>query len=456
MDHKESYVVAIFVITFALFLFLVNPSYSGYVSLDNCSISVISCSDYNETECTEDICGFSCDWNTTDCIIYIEDVSYTVPDLTGTISTIQSLINDTEKVAILQILGIDVTTTISTLGSYELQIQNTDADPVLTNAEKATAISGLEIQIDTLLANIPEVLTITNKISGLPSPPPVDITRPMIPQGLDVDLDEVYSVQDQVETRTDLTSFSMLTFSGEATQGTYIKKTVSSPLQDGFIIEIIPVIASEQELDFLGAYTTVSTNPFIVSIPMSGGSALYSYIIKQDVALLIDQIQTAAIPYDVNIEPVIKVVCGDGICTELLEDRTICPEDCAKKIPWTILIIILIVIVAGILFIHFFKNKGGLDKLKGIIKRKPKVENLFNTETDKENLKNYVLHSINEGVSSGEIKVILLKKGWTKEQVELILDEIRQESQPKKETPPPEEQSSEPREQPSEESSQSL
>ena len=45
-------------------------------------------------------------------------------------------------------------------------------------------------------------------------------------------------------------------------------------------------------------------------------------------------------------------------------------------------------------------------------------------------MKNYVLHSINEGVAQEEIKAILLKKGWTKEQVELILNEIRRESQP--------------------------
>ena len=84
MDHKESYIVAVFVIAFALFIFLVNPSYTGMVALDECDVTVLGCSDYNETECTEDLCGFSCDWNTTDCIDYTVDsgnvTTYDAPD----------------------------------------------------------------------------------------------------------------------------------------------------------------------------------------------------------------------------------------------------------------------------------------------------------------------------------------------------------------------------------------
>ena len=437
MDHKESYIVAVFVIAFALFIFLVNPSYTGMVALDECDVTVLGCSDYNETECTEDLCGFSCDWNTTDCVDYIADsgnvTTYDAPDIQGMISSLQNLILDTEKAEIIQALGIDMTTTISSLSAYDLQLQDIEADTSLTDAEKANMVLDLTTQIDTFLENTPKAITITNKISGLPATPPPDITQDMIPQGIMEDLEEIYYIQDQVISRTDVIVFTMLTYADVQTLSTYIKKSINIPIvQTGYVIEILPstVLTSQAELKFLGQYETVKNNPLILAVQMSNSAALYSYILQSDISSLIGEIQTAVIPSSLEIEPVIKVTCGDGICTELLEDNITCPEDCSKKIPWTLIIIILIIIVGGILFIHFFKTRIKNINVKGIFKRKPKEESLFNTETDKENLKNYVLHSINEGVAQEEIKAILLKKGWTKEQVELILNEIRRESQP--------------------------
>ena len=112
--------------------------------------------------------------------------------------------------------------------------------------------------------------------------------------------------------------------------------------------------------------------------------------------------------------------CGDGICTEILEDKISCPEDCTTQfnINWQLVIVLIIILILGLLYFNFFMGKKSLKEI--VIKKYP-----FLSNTDEANLKNFISKSIAKGVPRSTIYKILLQKKWTKEQIDYVFKKVQ-------------------------------
>ena len=104
---------------------------------------------------------------------------------------------------------------------------------------------------------------------------------------------------------------------------------------------------------------------------------------------------------------------GDKI---YLETSISCPEDCARKIPWLYIILLLIFLGAGIWYINFYRGRF---KLRTITEKR-----LFKSKVDYKNLYGYVKKAKKEGFMKDEITNTLIKKGWTKEQISFIFKKL--------------------------------
>lgn len=447
--------ITLFIIT--SILFFSHPIYTGFITVDNCDDGTLFvCEDYQtDTECIEDICAFSCYHDGIECLDYIESDCQDIEDETeceiaycewidgncteleyiedeplaetenmeDVISQLTIAGENPDKSDITNTLNIDLTTAIQSLNTILAQIQAAEADTTLTQAEKEQIILDQELLQEQTLADLPKRLTVESKITNLPATPVEDITEDMIIQNVNAEPDEIYYLQEQLQAKANIIKFSMITYSDEALSGTYIKKTISSPFSNGYIVEIIPHITSQSEIITAEQYDVLSLDPFTISLPLYESTMDFSYIILQDITQQIMLLQTAVIPFESEVEKAVQVTCGDGICTEFLEDSSVCPEDCARKVPWTFIIAIIIIIIIIILVLHFFKDKLNISGLKNLFKKKPKT--LFSSETDRENLKSYIKRSLDENITEEKIKNVLLAKGWNKEQLQSIFNEFK-------------------------------
>jgi PKD repeat protein len=129
--------------------------------------------------------------------------------------------------------------------------------------------------------------------------------------------------------------------------------------------------------------------------------------------------------------------CGDRKCSVFLDigvnesDKSgqyYCPQDCGKKVPWKLYIILGVVLIIGIFWINFYRGPGNFFDISNAISYKLFNRKLFLIEKDKIILRNYVIRALREGFNEGEIRLALRKKGWTKKQLDFIFDNIKRKN----------------------------
>lgn len=133
--------------------------------------------------------------------------------------------------------------------------------------------------------------------------------------------------------------------------------------------------------------------------------------------------KTVVIPSSIDKEE--SPVCGDEICNQD-ESKESCPEDCQKKSPWIFFIILGIVVLFGIYYINFYHGKGNFKDLGNYLSVKLRKKRLFTSQKDIENLSNYVRNMTAKGYKEEQIRPVLSKKGWAKEQVDYAFSKSRE------------------------------
>ena len=189
--------------------------------------------------------------------------------------------------------------------------------------------------------------------------------------------------------------------------------------------EIIPYEASQNIKFNIQKLEKSKTNEIIYKI--------YSSEISE-----ISKIKTAVIPENLNVA-LVPIDCGDGICNpaediiscpedcrcgndrcDLDETEETCPEDCKKfPIVFYISFIVVLGVIGGLIYV-IYKNPELKEKLK-LDKLFKSKKSLFSSQNELEKLTQYITNARNEGHVDKQISITLLKKGWTKPQVDYAI-----------------------------------
>jgi len=129
--------------------------------------------------------------------------------------------------------------------------------------------------------------------------------------------------------------------------------------------------------------------------------------------------------------------CGDNQCTianYLFVDESdefnanYCPEDCVRETPKTYYIILISFFFVFILYILFYKGPGSVKDLINKISGKK----IFISDREKLTLNKFIYDSLGRGYSKEEVKLALIKKGWSTEKVEHIMENYLREKMRKR------------------------
>lgn len=117
-------------------------------------------------------------------------------------------------------------------------------------------------------------------------------------------------------------------------------------------------------------------------------------------------------------------ICGDNVCS-IDENETSCPKDCEKKRPLGIFILLGVIVILGISYINFYKGPWNFKQLGNKISIKLRKKRLFTSQQDLINLSNYVRSVLNKGYKEEQIRLALIKKGWTNQQIDFAFKKAR-------------------------------
>lgn len=274
----------------------------------------------------------------------------------------------------------------------------------------------IDSEIKTIL-NIPKQqgysVEMKQRISGIPTYF-TSVNPGYLPSGITEE--DVLIVNSEVDIRTSMKYFSYIT--PQSTQDlTLVKKQIKTGIKDYIIIEEIPLASALSDVYFTVKPEQASTNPFAVSITVKGKKDTEFYYITQGNAISkVSGIQTIIIPIKSQLRgkgSYKSSKCGDGMCTNFLEDKFSCPEDCKKKIRWGWIITLIILFLIGILFIKHRKKKK--EKL---------MQTPFKSEKNEQILRAYVETALKSGKAKQDIRIILVNKGWTSQQIEHVFRKL--------------------------------
>lgn len=267
-------------------------------------------------------------------------------------------------------------------------------------------------QINNLIGNLPKEIVKEQKITDSYIATPSDVSSVSKEKG-------IYDFQNEVNVVVEGGVVKIITYSGVQDKYLKIKKriTLKEQVTNVDIYEIIPkgVATDVNEISFKDdSYSVVESDPVVkynYGILNAGETKEISYMVLFDGMLNeINNLATVVVPQegDTSLPDETSYVCGDNKCNGPFEDEVSCPEDCAKKLPWFLIVTILILIVLGAWYINFYKGRYSFRKVF-----KKKEEEPKNTS-----LVNYVIKARLAGASNLQIRTALAEKGWRKEDID--------------------------------------
>ncbi len=341
-----------------------------------------------------------------------------------TLKLIQEYNSDFDKKRIITFLGIDLIPPKTELELLKNDLLEIESNLTMPADEKEDAKNIIRDQAIAARQELPEIFFFHDKVDSLPAIPPTIIDREtLLPLNKRTDEFEEYlfSIQSQANMETLAQAFKIKKFSGEVIEKTFIMREIITSLPSPFVAEEIPGTIAAVSSDILYDTTKIevlTTYPILLKQNLASGTNVLAYMLNGNVIGRMGEIKTLVVSVtDISGPGFEPSVCGDGTCTAILEDQIVCPEDCTRKIPWVTITIILIVMIAGIYYINFYKGVGNI---RSVVKK----NKLFNTETDKINLIKYI-EKAQQTNSQEKLTRILLSKGWSMKQIEYALKKVQ-------------------------------
>jgi len=325
----------------------------------------------------------------------------------------------------LKILGKDrdISTAQTELSTYETRLAAGDTPQLLSD------IQGFR-------ASLPKNITFGSTFVDYIIIEPDDITIDIVP----VEKKEsTYFMQEKAQVKATISSFVITDFSGAQTRYSLIKKEfkAKAPLSKFEIYEVIDksVVDSVQDIKFDEQPTKIVKEDPVVKwfVPSmsTGATKNINYVVKTDFDVGIDKVKTIIASTEKEKKENIteEAECGDGVCTIPLEDKETCPEDCKAKFPWTSVLIIVLISIALLLYILFYRGKYSLRALT-------RGKTPFASKEQLKSVMNYITSSREKKINDEEIKKKLIEKGWKEEQIKFAFAELEWAKKEKAATKP--------------------
>ncbi len=321
-----------------------------------------------------------------------------------------------------------LTQAIQQLGTFEKQLRGT------TNATNGSS-SSIDKQVQTLMQSLPQSVTLPLQSTHDFTATYADLTDTVIlpEQRDDASRKKIYTLQQSTSITGNADVYEIVQFDKTKEEGTFLQIQGSSPFGEGYFVLVIPssLVGSLNEITFSAQPEIMQqTNPTIVRWQTSQLSQGVSLLFKNKVGLTLDNLRAAVIPRTIPEEvPQERSQCGDGVCTVMeingriipLEDQYSCPADCTTSIPWTALIIVVLVFLLAIAYFGFYHGAYSFQNLVGKGKNaKGKQRSLFTTQADEANLRKYIAASLQRGQQKDILVKNLLKQGWTQQQIDAV------------------------------------
>ena len=331
---------------------------------------------------------------------------------------LESLKNKNELSDFFRISGIDLEKPINRMRDFKINLDAVNNNLGLGIGERSTEAEKIIEQAKTYTGTFPKEIDIIEDIS-YPRVYPENIKPEILGRE---SRESILALQEEVDIDNKIKVVLVKNFDGTTSEKTLIKRTLSSNLGEYFVFEDIPksVAASAGAIKLSSGASVVKDDP-IIKWRVNGNGEI-GYLIEGNALGKISEIKTIVVSSESPLitEEFEENSCGDGICTEILEDKISCPEDCTTQfnINWQLVIVLIIILILGLLYFNFFMGKKSLKEI--VIKKYP-----FLSNTDEANLKNFISKSIAKGVPRSTIYKILLQKKWTKEQIDYVFKKVQ-------------------------------
>jgi hypothetical protein len=359
------------------------------------------------------------DSDTADIEVYSTNVPEELGEIDEQISEALGKLNTIKSNEINWILQVD--DDVLTLTNYKDELKGIREENI-SMEEKEGRLAVIEDEIRNFIDPLPSGVTKISETRDTLLANPSDVEE-LFTEGAD----EIFQYQEKASVAVTLSVFKVTKNDGTSEAYSVIKKNIQpkGTVKDVYVYEVIPksVAQSTSDITFEKEnYEVENADPVVKYYYSTLTSTVITYAVKTMVTSQnMYNIKTLIVPKKIPTPEVPKeYTCGDGICSKPDEDEKICPEDCKEKmsIPWLWIIIILVILVAAIVYINFYKGKLSVGDIR-------KKLSPFKTEKDLENVKTYIRGQLEKKVKKTEISKALLEKGWTKEQVEYAFEDIK-------------------------------
>lgn len=320
-------------------------------------------------------------------------------------------------------LSDEVSSGLNTLNGY-LTTLNSLNNSNLTEIDDFNA--NLNDNLDDLMKGLPKVINVLSELEETIIVESEDITLDIVENG--ENLESAYYLQKDFTINAVLKYSQLELFDGSLLEGTSVKKTINGRGSNYYVYEVIPsslaLDPSDVVINDFSLFKEGKNYIYRQEVSSVSGFS-YSYFVEGDISLGLSELKTLLIPKSGIVPRGYESVpvCGDNKCAVLevdgekfyLEDAISCPEDCAKKVNWSGILIVffigILIIIAVTLYFKFFKSGAGS-------KGETRKITQFVSPGDEEKLRTYISSSLKTGLSREKIIKTLLERGWKKEQVD--------------------------------------